>query len=919
MSDPIVLVLAVLGTLIILPIAAMVGTSRLRKRVHALEKEIKTLRQRVGEGPPPDSQEYGSDIPAAAHKPDVKDDEPRDEDDEPVVEVPPEQAEADTGDRSGWRPQIALSSIGNRAGISRPAPSPDKMEQALGTKWTVWIGGLALALGGIFLVRYTIEAGLLGPGVRIALGALFALCLAIAGEYTRRNDVTADLAGVPSAYIPGVLTAAGVLSGFATIYAAYALYDFLPPLLAFILLAACSFAALSASWLHGPGLAAMGLVGSYATPALVATQAPKAWPLFIYLLFVTGASYFAARLKGWLWLAISATAGSVAWGLLWLAENWGVGDIFPMSFFILTLMAMSAYFLAYATGEETQSDPGETKDLALGQMDWVASGVLAAITFLVMPAVRQEAYSIPSLLLLGAATLALFATAWRWQNLSALVVWSAALFGAIYLIWHIPQLVAATPFEAYLDAARVSPPELWTFLGVGAVFATGFTAAGFARTMQGASHPFWMLTSATVPIIIFAYAYLRATNFEQDVPFGLVGLAMAALYVGVSDVMFRKGEDEVWGWRSGCYAAAAVISLALAFTILLEKGWLTIALALVCPGLGWVALKRPVPGLRYLAAGMAVIVMARLIFDPVIVGGSPGSTPILNWLLYGYGVPAAAFVGASLLFRQQADDRSVQILEAAGILCIVALVGLQIRHLLNDGNVYSHSFDLWELSIHSISMLGLAIGLQRLYDRTNRITVEWAGAILGMAGLAAILLGHLLLLNPVFTGDSIGESRFFNLLLLAYVVPALLCCALYWVSYGRRLERYVTAIGATALLLILAYLSLENRALFHGAILRGGLTSDAEWYAYSAIWLLYGIGLLGAGIVTGMAALRYASLAMIILTVGKVFLADLSHLSGILRALSFIGLGAVLIGIGYFYQRFVFPHAPEPREEAEEA
>jgi uncharacterized membrane protein len=81
------------------------------------------------------------------------------------------------------------------------------MEKALGTKWIVWIGGLALALGGIFLVRYTIEAGLLGPGVRIALGALFALLLAAAGEYTRRNDVTADLAGVPSAYIPGILTA----------------------------------------------------------------------------------------------------------------------------------------------------------------------------------------------------------------------------------------------------------------------------------------------------------------------------------------------------------------------------------------------------------------------------------------------------------------------------------------------------------------------------------------------------------------------------------------------------------------------------------------------------------------------------------------------------------------------------------------
>jgi len=41
------------------------------------------------------------------------------------------------------------------------------METALGTRWAVWVGGLALALGGIFLVRYTIEAGIFGPEVRL--------------------------------------------------------------------------------------------------------------------------------------------------------------------------------------------------------------------------------------------------------------------------------------------------------------------------------------------------------------------------------------------------------------------------------------------------------------------------------------------------------------------------------------------------------------------------------------------------------------------------------------------------------------------------------------------------------------------------------------------------------------------------------
>jgi uncharacterized membrane protein len=44
---------------------------------------------------------------------------------------------------------------------------------------------------------------------------------------------------------------------------------------------------------------------------------------------------------------------------------------------------------------------------------------------------------------------------------------------------------------------------------------------------------------------------------------------------------------------------------------------------------------------------------------------------------------------------------------------------------------------------------------------------------------------------------------------------------------------------------------------------------------------------------------------LVLIAVVKAFLIDMSNLEGILRALSFIGLGAVLIGIGLFYQRIL--------------
>ena len=55
--------------------------------------------------------------------------------------------------------------------------------------------------------------------------------------------------------------------------------------------------------------------------------------------------------------------------------------------------------------------------------------------------------------------------------------------------------------------------------------------------------------------------------------------------------------------------------------------------------------------------------------------------------------------------------------------------------------------------------------------------------------------------------------------------------------------------------------------------------------------------------------LRWASLAVIALAVAKVFLIDMSALTGLWRALSFLGLGGCLIALGWAYQRFVFTRA----------
>ena len=179
-----------------------------------------------------------------------------------------------------------------------PAAQPG-FEETIGTRWVVWIGGLTLALGGFFLVRYSIEAGLLGPRVRTFLGGLFALALLVVGEWTRRKQSLAEIAALPIANIPAILTAAGTAVAFATVYAAYALYDFIGPATAFVLLGLVALGTLAAALLHGPALAGLGVVGGFATPILVSSEKPDFWALYVYLAIVTAAAVALARIRLW--------------------------------------------------------------------------------------------------------------------------------------------------------------------------------------------------------------------------------------------------------------------------------------------------------------------------------------------------------------------------------------------------------------------------------------------------------------------------------------------------------------------------------------------------------------------------------------------------------------------------------------------
>jgi len=72
---------------------------------------------------------------------------------------------------------------------------------------------------------------------------------------------------------------------------------------------------------------------------------------------------------------------------------------------------------------------------------------------------------------------------------------------------------------------------------------------------------------------------------------------------------------------------------------------------------------------------------------------------------------------------------------------------------------------------------------------------------------------------------------------------------------------------------------------------------------FPTLLLAFAGAALGIGLVRGNDWLRRAGLIGVGVVVGKVFLSDMAELDGVLRALSFIGLGGALVGLGYAYRR----------------
>jgi uncharacterized membrane protein len=810
------------------------------------------------------------------------------------------------------------------------AAPADSLENLLGARWAVWAGGLALALGGVFLVRYSIESGLLGPGVRLSLAALFGLLLMAAGELVRRKALPQAAALYANAMVPGILTAAGAVALFGAIYAAHGIYDFIGPATAFILLALTAFAVLGLSLLHSQALAGLGLAGSMLTPLLVSSTSPSPWTLFIFLTVAQVATAIASRLRGWQIVPALAQVGLGLWALIGLFD---LGDLTPVT---LSLIAMIAAWVMIWPGN-TEADADNTGEA----LSWETVGRRMASGRLGLDITLALAVLFPALGMLALTGITDIFPAFCFTALIAvLAAAGAARQGAFW-----PMAVAAvgalfgalietdmfTQVQTVLDGTDVTTETVASLdrVVVLLLFCLGamFTLLGlsFIRRRGAVDTVFstlWAGLAAFMPVMLAATSFVFYGVYGGDWRHGLYALATGVVLLSASEWLERTGLGDRLRRARDLLLTGSFAALALALHTLTDGLTTTILLAVLGFAYLMATRLRPWSGLPWLMVAALCGVLFRIAWDPTLVGPDALSrTPVFNQLLAGYGIPALLAVLSAYEMRNWPGLRVKNALQGLASLNGLLAIAILVRHAMNGGVLDASTPTLGEQSIYTLLVIGLSGILMTLDLKSPSPIFRYGSMVAGVVSMLQVLSLHLGALNPYFSGEDTGSLPLINLLLIGYLLPGLGYAGLAIYARDRRPLPYVILLAISGAILGFAWVTLSVRRFWQGEYIASWKGFEqAETYSYSVAWLAIGVGLLALGSRFDARSLRIASAVIVIVTVAKVFLIDMANLEGVLRALSFIGLGFVLIGIGLFYQKILSSKtkpalAAEPEEE----
>lgn len=511
--------------------------------------------------------------------------------------------------------------------------------------------------------------------------------------------------------------------------------------------------------------------------------------------------------------------------------------------------------------------------------------------------------------------IALLAILYRKPNWAILKPLTLGATYLMYLLW----------FDQYYSPERLALTIFFLTL-----FWALFYAAALPNLLR-AELPFAPLDQAIAALnAALYYLFLHIIlHPEHPTTTALAALALGTVYfLPYLNVNSRQPEKEK---SLASFAVIAVALLAIATAIQFSGYWRVFfwsleGLALVGAGVRF-NLKR-VWQIALLLLPVAVAgLLGELIFE-AFPFGKPEYPFLFSKRTAAFAMAALACGLSAALLNRAGESRTgesrpaiiQQILHygwsALGFIWINVEINEYFRKLLESSPDHIETLEFRLLLLRYGAWMAYSLLLAFFGASRGNPALRWVG--LGIAGIAVFFsIFDLSLYRPIERFTVLWNGRAATLLFLALGLFVHGQWIYRWELPLRWSRKAVTALRLAALLLILALVTAETNDAFDKKIVSFILENqttdahpqvktlrDVQQLAISLVWLMYSIILMGVGIWRRMAGARFAAIGLFGLTILKIFVYDLSFLGTLYRFISFIGLGLVLLGVSYLYQRY---------------
>lgn len=815
----------------------------------------------------------------------------------PVETTEVESPRADYGTRGeAAPPPLPVEMPAEPAAAADVAPEPTAVERFLAAarEWLT-TGNVPVKLGVVvsffgvgFLLKYSIDRKILVVPIeaRLLLVAAAAIGLLVLGWRLRESSRVYGLS----------LQGGGIGILYLTIFAAFRLYGLLPALLAFLLLVALTaFAGLIAVLQDSRVLAVLGTVGGFLAPVLVSTDSGNHVALFSYYLILNLAILGIARFRTWRELNLLGFFFTFVIGTLWGREN------YRPELFASTEPFLIAHFLLYQAVAVMFAlrQPTRLKGLVDGTLVFGAPVAAFALQS-VLVADTEYGLAISAIVV---AVFYIVLTRWLWRNHRD----SLRTITESYLALAVAFATLAIPLA--LDAR-------WT--------AASWALEGVALVWVGTRQSRVLAKFAGTALLVLAGGSFAIDGWHsgEGIPI-LNGNLLGGLLVGASSLLAsrllsaeqkphplqRAGGVLLFIWGAGWWLGSGAREIEDSVTGILENHLLTLWISVSCLASTVLGRWRDWPAARVAAlAHLPLLAIAALLYSLA------NREPFAHWgVLFWVG---AALVQTKILWdRESVGQADPARWHVGTVLSFVALLAWQTHWLIDRllGPVWAGSAACLVLAVAVSVVLGAGSRIRWPIGR-HRPAYLLAAGVLATAGLGAVWL-----LVAGSAGDPaplpyIPVLNPFDLTTLVALLGAL-----WWLVTARRGSHLDQAQWRLASIVwLVAAFVLTTTAVVRGVVQLSGL----EWRpgemiqlvtvqaALSIYWGLLGV----AGMVLGARRRQrwtwLVGAGLMGLVVIKLFVVDLGNTETVARIISFIGVGALLLLVGYF--------APAPPRQSDE-